>query len=151
MIDIVMIYLTVYASVLLHETAHFLAAKQLHIPVLEVKVGADWPQFRCGIWKLSPLFGISYVSAEYDQIVKLSARQKAFYFFAGIFINLLLAAVCGTVWLVSRRFFWFPAASVNLFSAVGNALPIGKTDAGTFLKLRNQHSPVTDKPSGKPQ
>ncbi len=136
MTDYVILYLIIYASVLLHETAHFLAAKCFHIPVLEVKIGADWPKLRLGIWKISPLLGISFVSAESEQIMKLTDRRKTVYFSAGICTNLMLAAVCAVIWLITSRFLWLPAACINLFSAVGNAIPVGSTDIGTLRKLR---------------
>lgn len=133
--DVLLIYLIAYASVALHETTHYLIATLFKIPVIEVKIGSDWPQFRYGKLIVSPIIGISYVEAEYESVLQLTLFKKTFYFLCGILMNLLFAGICFYLYLYLQRFIWLIAASINLSSVIGNSLPIGNTDMATLIKL----------------
>lgn len=64
------IYIMLYISILLHELMHYILAKSLRISIMEVKIGAEWPQINIGKWKLSPIIGNSYVEVDYECFLK---------------------------------------------------------------------------------
>ena len=140
MIDLLLLYVFAFFSALLHEIMHFIMALIFHIPIVNVKIGSDWPQLKIGKFLISPCLGISYVTTEYEPVLLLPKIKKVIYFISGIIINLFLSCIFLTVYHYTNQYIMFLASVLNLLVAIGNSLPIGNTDISTLIKLIKKSS-----------
>ena len=104
MIDLLLLYVFAFFSALLHEIMHFIMALIFHIPIVNVKIGSDWPQLKIGKFLISPCLGISYVTTEYEPVLLLPKIKKVIYFISGIIINLFLSCIFLTVYHYTNQY-----------------------------------------------
>ena len=122
-----------YISMILHELMHFIFAKVFKMPIIAVKIGADWPQIKVGKWRISPIIGNSYVEVDYDNLIKLSKGKISWFFMSGILMNFYLAIVFGILNINTGMLAYGIISVSNVVIAISNLLPCGRTDMANLI------------------
>ena len=135
--------LSLFASLVLHEMGHFFAARIVRVPITEAGLG--WGPKLLGVktngvvyqLRLLPLG--AYIRMDISSLQKRPLFQQLFVLFAGIVVNLMLAAAAwGT-------FF----GTLNLVLALANLFPIYQQDGWKmgmviFRRVFKRRSPVVE-------
>ena len=140
----ILIYIMLYTSIFLHELMHFTLAKSLRIPIIEVKIGTDWPQIKVGKWSISPVIGNSYVEVDYNNLMKLSIVKISFFFMAGILMNFFLATVFFALNKYMEMFSYKIISLSNLVIAIFNLLPLGHTDIVELITIVDERKKILE-------
>ncbi len=135
MIDIIILYLLAYMSVLLHEVMHIFFAKMFDIEILSIKIGAEWPLIKIGKLSISPLIGSSFVEAVYEDLEKANTVKKVVYFTSGIIANIFLSVFFCFVYKQMGGFIFRFISLMNVGFAFVNSVPLFKTDMANLISF----------------
>ena len=129
---IVELYFLLYISVLIHETAHFVAGKVIGLHTGSVHIGDKFFCVHIKKFYVSFLiFGGSYVEFDSEELKQKGKWQICAFFLSGGFANLLLAVIAAIFLSVNDLYmsslFW-----INIYLFALNLFPVflRKNDVG---------------------
>jgi len=135
LIDFAIIYLIVYFSLLVHELMHYIVARMLRMDVFAINIGFEAISHKRRKLSISPIVGPSYIEVAKEQLVEKKTIQVLMYFMAGIFGNLLLGLLMvGLLFFIDNNIVLI-GLIFNLLLVLINAIPIGKTDISTLIRI----------------
>lgn len=121
LIILLKIYSVVFLSVVVHELTHALVARLLRKEVNEICIGNNLLSLHFKKICISPICINNYIDINESEIIKMSKKELIFFFFSGLFSNLLLlfTALFIKDLIISYTLFIF-----NLFLIIENLNPL---------------------------
>lgn len=118
---IISFYIIYYLSVLLHEFAHFIAAKCIKLNVDRMKIGEDF--FAVTIYKLSisPLCVSGHIEFDLNHLKDKSIMQIIIFYLSGMISNIFLIIIS----LFFGKYFHMFLIS-NIYLVFCSVIPISK-------------------------
>lgn len=130
------LYLLLYFSIAAHETGHLIAARLIGLKVTGLRIGDRFLAIRFGGLSVSPWCGCGgFVSFDQTEMTKKTKTQKAFFFFSGCAVNVLLL-ISSTLLIRLSPFYAAAIFLINFSLLLENAVPFfhPENDLRKFLR-----------------
>ncbi len=121
---IFIVYILYGIAVILHELAHFICAKCLHLRNIDIHIGEKLFAVNIKRVHVSPLITSGYIEFDLDSLLEKKKWQIIMLYLAGSFANVLLIIIA--LMFMNYMQYYIYAILVNVFCILHNLFPVKK-------------------------
>lgn len=123
-------YFVVITAVVFHELFHVIAAKLLHLKVLNVTIGRDFLQLKLGNLYFSPFVLGGYVDVDEEQLFERGGKGIVFFYASGVIANIIIVFIAT---LMTNNLVKYWTIIFNVCMIALNIIPIFQNNDGKMI------------------